>query len=272
MTGTYWPDKKLKMSEYIDTHMHLYDEAFDGDRDDVVDKMKKSGITHCIMPAIDISASKAQMRCSELYGSYTSLALGLHPTSVCDTWKEELDFVVSQMKHSSMEHVCAVGEIGLDEYWSKEFSEQQKIVFMEQIKLAEEADLPMIIHLRNATESLFEVLDKMKGCRMRGVFHAYSGSYEMYERINRYGNFIIGIGGVVTFKNAQVAKTLESVPLDRIVFETDSPYLSPVPFRGKRNDSSNIPYISHKVAEIKMQDEDMIAKKVMETTKNWFNI
>ena len=265
------------MSEYIDTHMHLYDEAFDEDRDDVVNKMKDAGVTHCIMPAIDISSSAAQMRCSELYGGYTSLALGLHPTSVGETWKDEIDFVLDQFGGVrgvgvGGGRVCAIGEIGLDEYWSKEFSQQQKTVFMEQIKLAEELDLPMIIHLRDATESLFEVFEKMKGCRMRGVFHAFSGSYEMYERINRYGDFIVGIGGVVTFKNAQVVKTLEKIPIERIVYETDSPYLSPVPFRGKRNDSSNILYISHKVAEIKMQDEDVIAKKVLETTKNWFNI
>ena len=183
-----------------------------------------------------------------------------------------MDFVIDQMKTEDMSRVCAVGEIGLDEYWSKEFSAQQKRVFMEQIKLAEELDLPMIIHLRDATESLFEVFENMKGVRMRGVFHAFSGSYEMYERINRYGDFLVGIGGVVTFKNAQVAKALERIPIDRIVYETDSPYLSPVPFRGKRNDSSNILYISHKVAEIKMMDEDILAQKVMETTKNWFNL
>lgn len=260
------------MSEYIDTHMHLYDETFDEDRDDVVVKMKKAGVVHCIMPAIDMSVSGAQAGCSDRYGDYTSLALGLHPTSVGERWKEELDFVFGQMRGADRGKVCAVGEIGLDEYWSKEFADEQKLVFMEQIKLAEELDLPMIIHLRDATDSLFEVFEKMRGCRMRGVFHAFSGSFEMYERINRYGDFIIGIGGVVTFKNAQVAKTLERIPMERIVYETDSPYLSPVPFRGKRNDSSNILYISHKVAEIKMANEDEIAKTVMDTTKNWFNI
>lgn len=260
------------MSEYIDTHAHLYDEAFDEDRDEVVTKMKKAGVVHCIMPAIDISVSGAQIRCSEMYRDYTSLALGLHPTSVGERWKEELDFVYGQMNGADRGKVCAVGEVGLDEYWSKEFAKEQKLVFMEQIKLAEELDLPMIIHLRDATDSLFEVFEKMKGCKMRGVFHAFSGSFEMYERINRYGDFIIGIGGVVTFKNAQVAKTLERIPVERIVYETDSPYLSPVPLRGKRNDSSNLLYISHKVAEIKMVDEGRIAKTVMETTKNWFNI
>ncbi len=260
------------MSKYIDTHIHLYDEAFNEDRDAVVAKMKDAGVVHCIMPAIDISTSAAQLQCCGLYGDYTSLAFGLHPTSINASWRDELDFVIDQMKTEDMSRVCAVGEIGLDEYWSKEFSAQQKKVFMEQIKLAEELDLPMIIHLRDATESLFEVFENMKGVRMRGVFHAFSGSYEMYERINRYGDFLVGIGGVVTFKNAQVAKTLERIPIDRIVYETDSPYLSPVPFRGKRNDSSNILYISHKVAEIKMMDEDILAQKVMETTKNWFNL
>lgn len=260
------------MSKYIDTHMHLYDEAFDEDRDDVVAKMKNAGVVHCIMPAIDMSVSDAQAKCCDMYGGYTLLAFGLHPTSVGGSWKEELDFVFGQMKGADRSKVCAVGEIGLDEYWSKEFAKEQKLVFMEQIKLAEELDMPMIIHLRDATDSLFEVFEKMKGCRMRGVFHAFSGSFEMYERINRYGDFIVGIGGVVTFKNAQVAKTLERIPIERIVYETDSPYLSPVPFRGKRNDSSNLLYISHKVAEIKMTDEDLLAEKVMETTKNWFNI
>lgn len=236
------------MIQFIDTHTHLYDEAFDQDLDQVVGKIREAGVIRCILPAIDSASFSRQQSVASRYGDFMPQAMGLHPTSVAENWKDELDFVLEELGKGGY---IAVGEIGMDGYWSKEFIEQQMEVFRVQLEEAYNRNLPVIIHAREATEEIFKVLDSMGGKLPSGVFHAFSGSYETYERISRYGNFVAGIGGVVTYKNAGVAKAVERIPLDRIVLETDSPYLTPVPFRGKRNDSSNVVHIAAKIAEIK---------------------
>ena len=236
------------MIQFIDTHAHLYDEAFDGDFDDTIARIKKNGVVKCIFPAIDSTTFERQSEAAAKCGDFVVEAMGLHPTSVGENWRSELDFVLQKLESGKY---VAVGEIGMDGYWSKEFLVEQKEVFREQLQVAYRKGLPVIIHAREATEEIFEVLDSLKGEVPRGVFHAFSGSYETYERICSYGNFMVGIGGVVTYKNAGVAKTLERVSLDRIVLETDSPYLTPVPLRGKRNESSYLIYIAEKIAAIK---------------------
>lgn len=234
--------------KFIDTHAHLYDEAFDGDFDETIARIKGNGVVKCIFPAIDSSTFDRQRDAAARCGDFVVQAMGLHPTSVGENWKEELDFVFEEIERGSY---VAVGEIGMDGYWSKEFLPQQKEVFALQLKLAYRKGLPVIIHAREATDEIFQVLDSLGGEVPRGVFHAFSGSWETYQRICGYGDFMVGIGGVVTYKNAGVAKALEKIPLERIVLETDSPYLTPVPFRGKRNESSYLVYVAEKISQIK---------------------
>lgn len=236
------------MIQFVDTHAHLYDEAFEADLDETIARIKENGVIKCIFPAIDSTTFENQRRVAAKCGSFVSQAMGLHPTSVGDNWEKELQFVKDELDRDGY---IAVGEIGIDGYWSKEHIMEQKEVFREQLLLAYKKNLPVIIHVREATEEIFEVLDSLKGDVPRGVFHAFSGSYETYSRISSYGDFMVGIGGVVTYKNAGVARSIEKIPLERILLETDCPYLTPVPFRGKRNESSYLVHIAEKIAQVK---------------------
>ncbi len=246
------------MTEYIDTHVHLYDRAYDADFEAVLERMKQSGVVRCILPAIDSSSFDKQEECVRKCGGFALQAMGLHPTSVNRNWEKELDFALGKLYEGNNVNIdcssgkyVAVGEIGLDGYWSTEFMEEQMNVFERQLVAASELGLPVIIHMREATEQIFRVMGRVKKYNTRGVFHAFSGSAEIYDRIRKYGDFSVGIGGVVTYKNAGVAKALTNIPLEHIVLETDAPWLAPVPFRGKRNESSYLEYIAATVAEIK---------------------
>lgn len=236
------------MIQFVDTHAHLYDEAFDNDFEETVGRIKGSGVVKCIFPGIDSSSYSRQTSAALKCGDFVAQAMGLHPTSVGEEWQKELEFALDALEKGDY---VAVGEIGMDGYWSKEFLQQQKEVFRVQLEAAYSKGLPVIIHAREATEEIFEVLGSLKGKVPGGVFHAFSGSYETYRRIQASGDFMIGIGGVVTYKNAGVAKAIENIPLERILLETDSPYLTPVPFRGKRNESSYLAYIAEKIAQVK---------------------
>lgn len=252
---------------FIDTHVHLYDEAFDADFNEVIERMKKEGVIGCVMPGIDIESFAREEDCARKCNGYAKMAIGLHPTSVKENYKEELNFVLDNL-FSKKKIDCGfvgVGEIGLDAYWSKDFINEQVYCFKEQIVAASELDMPVIIHMREATNYMFDVLDSLKGIKIRGVFHAYSGSYEMYERIKKYGDFYFGIGGVVTYKNASVASSIVNIPLEKLLLETDAPWLTPVPFRGKRNESTYLPYIAAKIADIKNVNISQVAQQ---TTKN----
>lgn len=248
----------------IDTHSHLYDSAYNSDFQEMILRVENAGVGKCIMPGIDSSYHERMMQVAEQYPDFAYPCIGLHPTSVNGSWRKELLYVKNNLASGQF---YAVGEIGLDGYWSREFMKEQKEALLSQLLLAEQYSLPVIIHLREATEDIFEVLDRAKseGICFRGVFHAYTGSLETYHRILKYGDFKIGIGGVVTYKNAGIASVLKEIPNESILLETDAPWLTPVPFRGKRNESSYLPYIVSKVAQIKETDE----KNVMEfTTKN----
>lgn len=256
----------------IDTHSHLYDEEFDKDIDEVISRAISANVKKCILPGIDSTYFDRIIKFSQKYPEFAYPAIGLHPTSVAKNWKEELDFVKNNIDKYKF---YAIGEIGLDGYWSKEFMEEQKNVFKEQIILSVEKNLPIIIHLREANEELFEVfnsLDTETQNNMRGVFHAYSGSFETYERIKKYGNFKFGIGGVLTYKNASIAKALEHIKLEDMLLETDCPWLTPVPHRGKRNESSYIPIIANKIAEIKNCSIDDIASATSNNAIKLFKI
>ena len=179
---------------------------------------------------------------------------------------------MEKMEGFKDESIVAIGEIGIDCYWSKEFLEQQKEAFVQQLHMAHERNLPVIIHSRESTEIILDILKKHRNLDLRGVFHAYSGSKETYREIQKLGNWYIGIGGVLTFKKASIAETVKEIPLERIILETDSPYLTPVPFRGKRNESAYIPHIAYKLAELKGLDIREVATQTTENAKSLFKI
>ena len=257
------------MIQLTDTHVHLYDHDFDADIHDVVIRAKDSGVSKVIMPAIDISHYQMMMdRYAQLDG-FAFPSIGLHPTSVKDNWREELNFVKERCKERRF---IAIGEIGLDGYWSKGHFNYQKIVFEEQLRLASQNSLPVIIHSRDATEEIFKVMDSCRDIPLKGVLHAFSGSYETYCRVQGYGDFMIGIGGVVTFKNSSLASVVERVPLERILLETDAPWLTPMPFRGKRNEPSYIKIIAGKIAQIKGCSLEEVAAVTTENAMKIFSI
>ena len=231
--------------EFIDTHSHLYDEAFSSEEDLAVERAVKAGVTRMIVPDIDSSTRQAMFELTERHPGTLFPTLGLHPTSVAANWREEMDAVEKALREHK---IWAIGEIGIDCYWSKEFLEQQKEAFRIQLEMAEKHDLPVIIHSRESTELIINVLKDYKNLNMRGVFHAYSGSAETFRELQKLGDWYVGIGGVLTYKKASIAETVKEIPLQRIILETDSPYLTPVPHRGKRNESSYIPHIAEKLA------------------------
>ncbi|MBP5228949.1 MAG: TatD family hydrolase [Bacteroidales bacterium] len=237
----------MEKLRFIDTHTHPYDEAFDQDRPQALQRALDEGVDRWIFPGIDISTYKVQRELANSYKGRAFMAMGLHPTSVSSNWKEELEFALNKLEEDG--DYVAVGEIGLDGYWSREFMEQQKQVLEAQLDYAVSKSLPVIIHERSTTEEMLDLMEKYRG-KVTGVFHAFTGSIETYRRIHRLG-FKVGIGGVVTFKNAGVAKTVVDIPLEEILLETDSPWLTPAPHRGTRNESSYIPLIASKIAECK---------------------
>ncbi|MBP7754254.1 MAG: TatD family hydrolase [Bacteroidales bacterium] len=255
--------------KFIDTHAHLYDKAFSEDILQVIQRMEEAGVTHCILPGIDMSAYEAMISLSNSRPDLFSPCIGLHPTSVGEDWERELAFV---KKHARDRRFAAIGEIGIDKYWSTDYLTQQTKVFAEQLELAATLDLPVIIHLRNSTEDIFKVFSDVRGIPLKGVFHAFSGSYETYKRILTQGDFKIGIGGVSTYKNAGVAATLEKVSLDDIVLETDAPWLTPVPFRGKRNESSYLIHIAANIAMIQGIPIETVATITTNNARKLFSL
>lgn len=248
--------------EFIDTHSHLYDEAFSQEEDLAVARALEADVTKMILPDIDASTRDAMFSLAERHPDILFPTLGLHPTSVSHNWTDELSAVEKALDNHN---IWAIGEIGIDCYWSKEFLEQQKEVFRVQLEMAHKKDLPVIIHSRESTELIINILKEYKHLNLKGVFHAYSGSAETFHELQKTGDWYIGIGGVLTYKKASIAETVKNIPLEKILLETDSPYLTPVPHRGKRNESSYIPHIAEKLA---MQKEISIEEVAQTTTSN----
>ena len=245
----------------IDTHTHLYLKQFNEDIDFVIKRSKDVGVNKFIFPAIDSSHFDSMHSLKNKYPDIIYLMSGLHPTDVKENYKDELDFVVNSLK--TYDYV-AIGEIGIDLYWDKTFLKQQQETFTFQIRLAIKHDLPIVIHCREAFDEIFEILDRENCNKLRGVFHCFTGTLEQAKRAVDLG-FVLGIGGVVTFKNGGIDKFLNQIDLKHIVLETDSPYLAPVPHRGKRNESSYIMYVVEKLSEIYGLSKEEIADI---TTKN----
>ena len=255
--------------EFIDTHSHLYDEAFISEEDLAVARAVEAGVTRMLLPDIDSTSREAMFLLAERHPDTLFPTLGLHPTSVASNWMDEMDAVEKALP----EHrIWAIGEIGIDCYWSTEFLEQQKEVFRLQLEIAHRNSLPIIIHSRESTELIINILKEHKHLGLHGVFHAYSGSAETFRELQKIGDWYIGIGGVLTYKKASIAETIRNIPLDRIVLETDSPYLTPVPHRGKRNESSYIPHIAEKLALQKDISIEEVAQTTTENAKRLFRL
>ena len=251
----------------IDTHTHLYVEQFDKDRDDQVKTAISNGITKFFLPAIDKSYTERMLSLKLKYPENIFLMTGLHPTHVNDRHNEELNHVRENLDTSDF---CAIGEIGIDLYWDKTNLLNQQKVFNQQILWAIEYDLPIVIHCREAFDEVFEILQEHKNDKLRGIFHCFTGTiHQAKQAINL--NMKLGIGGVVTFKNGKIDKFIRDIPIDSIVLETDSPYIAPVPHRGKRNESNYLLLIAQKVAECYNVPLEYIAKKTTETANAVFN-
>lgn len=251
-----------------DTHTHLYSEAFDEDRAEMMKRASAAGVKRFFIPAIDSSYTQAMYDLETNYPEEVFLMMGLHPTSVKENFEEELAHVEAQF---SLRKFYGVGEIGIDLYWDQSTLEQQKIAFKHQIQLAKKYKLPIVIHCREAFDEIFEVLETERDEALFGIFHCFTGTLEQAKRAIGFG-MKLGIGGVVTFKNGKIDHFLREIPLEHIVLETDSPYLSPVPHRGKRNESSYLALICRKLASIYSISEEEIAKITTENSKQLFGI
>ncbi len=253
---------------FIDTHSHLYDEAFIPEEDQAIERAVEAGVTKIIFPDIDSQTRDLMFTIAGRHDGRVFPCLGLHPTSVDAGWESEMMLLEKYLDR----RIWAIGEIGMDCYWSKEFGDQQKEVLRIQLEMADRMNLPVIIHSRESTELIINVIKDCRSLNLRGVFHAYSGSAETYRELQRLGDWYIGIGGVLTYKKASIAETVKQIPLDRILLETDSPYLTPVPFRGKRNESAYIPHIAAKLAELTGKDIEEIAAQTTENAETLFGI
>jgi len=254
--------------EFTDTHAHLYDEAFISEEDQAVERAVRAGVTRMILPDIDSQTREAMFSLADRHEGKLFPCLGLHPTSIGADWEKELAALEGWLSRK----IYAIGEIGMDCYWSKEFIKEQQEALRIQLELADRLDLPVIIHSRESTELIINVLKECRHLNLRGVFHAYSGSIETYRQIERLGDWYIGIGGVLTYKKASIAGTVRDIPLDRILLETDCPYLTPVPFRGKRNESSYIPHIAARLSEILGKGIEEIAETTTANAEKLFRI
>ncbi|RDY58684.1 TatD family hydrolase [Flagellimonas nanhaiensis] len=251
-----------------DTHTHLYSEAFDEDRDAMIQRALDNGVERFFIPAIDSTYTQSMLDLESDYPDRIYLMMGLHPTHVKENYKEELAHVEQLL---SQRRFYAVGEIGIDLYWDKTFLKQQQEAFVYQIRLAKKHKLPIVIHSRESFDEIFEVLEQEKSDDLYGIFHCFTGTLEQAQKALSY-NMKLGIGGVVTFKNGKIDQFLNQIDLEHIVLETDSPYLSPVPYRGKRNESSYITNVLDKLSEIYGKSQKEIAEITTENSKTVFGI
>ena len=250
---------------FIDSHTHLYLKNFDNDREQVIENAISSGIKYMLLPAIDKSTFGQMKSLSSLFPKNCFPMIGVHPTSVKKNNEEEINLVEEELKN---ETYCGIGEIGIDFYWDKTFAEQQKIAFRHQLKLAKKYNLAVAIHTRDSFDDVYKIVKEEQDGSLKGVFHCFVGSLKEAQKIMDL-NFFMGIGGVVTFKNSGLDKVVKDIPLESILLETDSPFLTPTPFRGKRNQSAYIKLIAEKIAEIKNIEIEQIAKT---TTSNCINL
>lgn len=248
-----------KANLFIDTHTHLYSEKFEEDRFEMIERAIDAGVHKMLLPNIDVASIAGMLDLETRYPDNCFPMMGLHPTSVGADWEEQLSLIE---KHLFARKFIAVGEIGIDLYWEQTFKEQQVQAFIKQIEWAKELQIPIVIHARDSFPEIFEVLDQYNDERLKGVFHCFTGTLEDARKVQSYGGFMFGIGGVLTFKKSGLDAVVRELSLDELILETDSPYLAPSPNRGKRNESSYVPFIADKLSDV----FEVSVEKIAETT------
>ena len=268
----------------VDTHTHLDGEEFDEDRSEVIMRAKEAGVGMVFLPAIDVKTSEAVLKLSHEYPGYAYPMVGLHPEEVKADWKEQLKKIeaildehlttvdgLNGIKYKS--DYIAIGEIGLDFYWSREFEKEQLEAFEKQVEWSCETGLPLMIHCRKAQNEMLHILRKWKDKLPGGVFHCFTGNQQEAKELLEYDNFVLGIGGVSTFKSSHLREDLPAVvPLERIVLETDSPYMAPVPYRGKRNESAFVVQVMKTLATAYGVSEEEVAKVTNQNVERVFGV
>ena len=254
---------------FIDTHTHIYLKDFIEDRNEIIQECSIAKVDKLLLPNIDSSTIEEVVKLSKDYKNICFPMVGLHPCYVNQHFKKELNILKPYIDKCNP---IAIGEIGIDLFWDKTTYEFQKKAFIEQINWAEEYNLPIVIHARNSYQEIFQILDSLKSDTLRGVFHCFSSNLNDAKHILDYGGFKLGIGGVVTFKNSGLDKVLKEIEIENLVLETDSPYLTPAPFRGKRNKSSYIPLIANKLSDIYEISIEEIGKITSLNATKIFNI
>jgi TatD DNase family protein len=254
--------------EFIDTHTHFYLEHFDKDREQAFNTARSLNVKKMLMPNVDVSTIEAMLEVASQFAGDCLPMMALHPTSVKEDYQQQLQIITEYLRQGGY---CAIGETGLDMYWDTTFIEQQQTSFRKHIELSLELDLPLVIHSRNSLQEIFDVMDEYKGSDLKGVFHCFPGDIQQAEKVLKMG-FMLGIGGVVTYKNSMMARVVEHTGIEHLLLETDSPYLPPVPHRGKRNESSFLPLIAQKIAELKQLPLQTVANTTTENAKRLFRI
>ena len=266
----------LLLKMLTDTHSHIYLPEFDSDREAMIENAFENNIHRLFLPNVDSTSIEAMLSASKKYPGKLFPMIGLHPCSVKENFEEELKIVEDYLKEKKQ--WVAIGEIGIDLYWDKTFVKQQEFVFLKQLDLAVESDLPVVIHSRNSFNEIYDLLVERRNKKpftskhLRGIFHCFSGTIEQATKIIEFGNFKLGIGGVVTFKHSGLDIVVGQIDLKHLVLETDSPYLAPVPYRGKRNNPSYLIEVAKKIAEIKNVPVDEVAEITTENSKEVFGI
>ncbi|UKN00692.1 TatD family hydrolase [Paracrocinitomix mangrovi] len=255
--------------QFIDTHTHLFVEQFEEDRNQVVEKALSEGVNQMLLPNIDLESIDAMHNLAESFPGKCIPMMGLHPCSVTQDWEQQMAVIKD---HLFQNKYCAVGEIGVDLYWDQSTKEFQQKAFAQQIEWAKELKLPIVIHVRDAFDETFEIVDALNDDNLSGVFHCFTGTIEQAHHILNYGGFKLGIGGVLTFKNSGLDQVIEQIDLEHLVLETDSPYLAPTPFRGKRNESSYITYVASKLAEVKNVGIEKVAEITTQNAQSLFGL
>ncbi|MDN6281279.1 MAG: TatD family hydrolase [Psychroflexus sp.] len=253
---------------FTDTHTHLYVDAFKADITDVIDRANAHNINRFFIPAIDSETTEAMYALEKKYPKQVFLMMGLHPTSVKADYESELNHIEEQLDKRDF---YAIGEIGIDLYWDSSFLEEQQTAFRHQIKLAKKYKLPIVIHCRNAFDEVFEILEEEKSDDLFGIFHCFTGTYEQALRAIGF-NLKLGIGGVLTFKNGKIDRFMSEIDLSHIVLETDSPYLAPSPYRGKRNESAYLIKVAEKLADLYQVSLEEVAKITTENSNQIFGV
>lgn len=254
---------------FIDTHTHLYSTEFDTDRTEVVENAIKAGVKTLLLPNIDVASIEPMYSLCAEFPQNCFPMMGLHPGYVNENWENDL----AQIKQALFEKKnYALGEIGMDLYWDKTFIEEQKKAFRIQIEWAKELNLPIVIHAREAFDEIFEILDELNDATLTGVFHCFTGTLEQAHKIQSYGGFYLGIGGVLTYKKSELPTVLAEIPLEQLVLETDAPYLPPTPHRGKRNESQFLLHVAEKVAEVKNCSLMEVARITSENAEKLFQL